>query len=169
MRKRALAFSVLSSSAVLVLGWQVGSSGVASPGIEPNTAISPAPTAPAASPPSDANAPTGSHTGGTSGHSSTGSSTAAPSGAYTGAAASTPYGDVQVRITVAGGKLADVSAIRLTDANSRSVSISNGAAPILRQEVLAAQSATVDMVSGASYTSGGYLQSLQSAMDKAGL
>ncbi|MCU1471197.1 MAG: FMN-binding protein [Glaciihabitans sp.] len=74
-----------------------------------------------------------------------------------------------MRITVASGKLTDVTAVHLTDNGGRSVEISNYAAPILRTEVLAAQSANVSSVGGATYTSQGYLTSLQSALDQAGL
>jgi uncharacterized protein with FMN-binding domain len=74
---------------------------------------------------------------------------------------------VQVRIVVTGRRLTDVTALHLTDSSSRSVSISAYAAPILRREALAAQSARIDTVSGASYTSQGYQQSLQSALDLA--
>lgn len=81
----------------------------------------------------------------------------------------TAYGDVQVKITVSAGKITDVTALHLTDSSGRSVQISNRAAPVLRDEVLAAQSSSVQMVSGATYTSEGYLTSLQSALDQAGL
>ncbi len=74
---------------------------------------------------------------------------------------------MQVRIVMTGGRLTDVTAVHLTDSSSRSVSISAYAAPILRREALAAQSARIDTVSGASYTSQGYIQSLQSALDLA--
>ena len=66
-----------------------------------------------------------------------------------------------------GTRITDVVALRLTDSSSRSVQISAQAAPILRQEALSAQSAHIDSVSGASYTSAGYIQSLQSALDVA--
>jgi uncharacterized protein with FMN-binding domain len=88
-------------------------------------------------------------------------------GSFTGTSVSTRYGSVQVEITVSGGKITDVAALHLTDAEQRSVEISNEAAPILRSEVLAAQSASVATVSGATYTTEGYLTSLQSALDKA--
>lgn len=88
---------------------------------------------------------------------------------YTGDSEETRFGAVQVEITVAGGKITNVVALHLTDADGRSVQISNNAAPLLRSEVLAAQSATVDTISGATYTTEGYLSSLQSALDKAGL
>jgi uncharacterized protein with FMN-binding domain len=76
---------------------------------------------------------------------------------------------MQVEIVVAGGKITDVKALQVTNRGGRSVQISNYAVPILRKEVLAAQSAKVSSVGGATYTSDGYLQSLQSALDKAHL
>jgi uncharacterized protein with FMN-binding domain len=76
---------------------------------------------------------------------------------------------VQVEIVVANGKITKVKALQLTNQGGRSVQISNYAAPILRKEVLAAQSAQVNSVGGATYTSQGYLSSLQSALDKANL
>lgn len=92
-----------------------------------------------------------------------------PSGSVTGALVATPYGDVQVRVAFTGKHITDVRALRLTDRSGTSVSISAQAEPILRQEALDAQSAQIDMVSGATYTSEGYVQSLQSAIDAAHL
>jgi len=79
----------------------------------------------------------------------------------------TRYGPVQVEITVAGGKITAATAIELPS-GGRSGAISQYAAPILSSEALAAQSAQIDLVSGATYTSDGYAQSLQSALDQAG-
>jgi uncharacterized protein with FMN-binding domain len=76
---------------------------------------------------------------------------------------------VQVKLVVAAGKITDVVAVHLTDQGGRSVQLSNRAAPILRSEVLKAQSAKVASVSGATYTTDAYLLSVQSAIDKAGL
>jgi uncharacterized protein with FMN-binding domain len=90
-------------------------------------------------------------------------------GTYRGQSVSTPYGNVQVQIRVSGGKITDVTALALTDLGSRSVQISNQAAPLLRQEVLQSQSANVSFIGGATYTSEGYLASVQSAIDRAGL
>ena len=84
-----------------------------------------------------------------------------------GALVDTQYGGVRVQIVVSAGRLTDVRALQLTDSSSRSVSISAQAAPILRREALAAGSAKIDTVSGASYTSQAYIQSLQSALDAA--
>ena len=98
------------------------------------------------------------------------SSSARPaSGSVRGALVQTPYGNVQVRVYYTGKQITDVQALHLTDSSDTSVSISAGAEPILRQEALAAQSAQIDMVSGATYTSEGYQQSLQSAIDAAHL
>ncbi|MGE3193315.1 MAG: FMN-binding protein [Microbacteriaceae bacterium] len=112
----------------------------------------------------------GTSTGSTgSGSSASGSGSSAADGTYTGDSVPTRFGDVQVQVTVSGGQITDVTPLRLTDRDGRSVQISNRAAPILREEVLSAQSANVRMVSGATYTSEGYLNSLQSALDQAGL
>jgi uncharacterized protein with FMN-binding domain len=88
-------------------------------------------------------------------------------GTYTGSVEETRYGPMQVEIVVSGGKITDVKALQLTDSDPRSQQISNDAAPVLRSEVLAAQSASVATVSGATFTTEGYLTSLQSALDKA--
>ncbi|WP_260235741.1 FMN-binding protein [Curtobacterium sp. ZW137] len=111
---------------------------------------------------------TGTGTSGTE-NASSGSGSSAADGTYTGTAVSTRYGDVQVEVTVAGGKLTEVTALQLTDDDPRSSMISAQAAPVLRQEALTAQSAQIDTVSGATYTSDGYIQSLQSALDQAGM
>jgi uncharacterized protein with FMN-binding domain len=91
----------------------------------------------------------------------------AADGTYNGSTVRTGYGTVQVAVTIAGGKISDVTALKLTDQSDRSVSISAQAAPMLRNEVLSAQSAKVSSIGGATYTSGGYLKSLQSALDSA--
>ncbi|HEY3190290.1 MAG TPA: FMN-binding protein [Solirubrobacteraceae bacterium] len=101
---------------------------------------------------------------------SSGSSTARVSGKQVdGDVVATRYGDVQVRITVSGGKVVDVTPLALPQSDGRSVQISTTAAPLLRQEVLSAQSGNVDGVSGATYTSQGYEQSAASAIAKAGI
>ncbi|HEX3811748.1 MAG TPA: FMN-binding protein [Mycobacteriales bacterium] len=77
----------------------------------------------------------------------------------------TQYGPVQVRVVLTGGHLTDVSAIQLPSDSPHSQQISSYARPLLRQEALAAGSAHIDIVSGATYTSTGYAQSLQAAID----
>ncbi|RZU77233.1 uncharacterized protein with FMN-binding domain [Micromonospora kangleipakensis] len=108
--------------------------------------------------------PTGSDSSG--GSSSNGSSA---SGKATGSVAQTRWGPVQVRITVSGGKITDVTALQVPDGNRRDQEINDYAVPILRQQALAAQSAQIDTVSGATVTSDGYRESLQSAIDAAHL
>jgi uncharacterized protein with FMN-binding domain len=76
---------------------------------------------------------------------------------------------VQVSITVNGGKITDVAVPVYPTGNGRDQEINAYALPALRQETLAAQNAAIDTVSGATVTSDGYLQSLQSALDAAGL
>jgi len=142
VRTRAAIASILACSTILVGAWELGTAGVttAKTHSSPSTAGSAAPAAPGAT-----------------------------NGSFTGSVASTRFGNVQVRISVAGGQIADITALQLTDADGRSVSISNRAAPILRSEVIKAQSASVHSVSGATYTSDAYLTSLQAAIDQAGL
>jgi len=88
------------------------------------------------------------------------------SGVATGAVAHTDYGTVQVRVTVIHGRIVNVAALRLPHGNQMDVQLSKPAARVLESRVISAQSANVDMVSGATYTSEGYLSSLQSALDR---
>lgn len=88
-------------------------------------------------------------------------------GTYTGQSASTRFGPVQVALTVSGGQITAVDVVDYPDSNSHDRQINERAIPQLVSETLDAQSADIDMVSGATYTSDGYLQSLQSAIDQA--
>lgn len=92
-----------------------------------------------------------------------------PGTSYSGAAEDTRYGIVQVKITVSGKTITNVGFVQLTAFDGRSQRINSGAAPTLLQETLKAQNAHINSVSGASYTSQGYVESLQSALDKAGI
>ncbi|GAA4377514.1 FMN-binding protein [Agromyces bauzanensis] len=186
MRRRAAVLASAASAVVILGGWQLGAmSAVTSPVVQGSAGTgggSNSATDAAASG-ADAGTGTGSSTGSATGRSGTSTGAGATGGAtatapqaaasgidgtYTGATMSTRFGNVQVQVTVSGGAITDVSALHLTDADRRSVQISNRAAPVLRNEVLQAQSASVSMVSGATYTSMGYLRSLQSALDQAG-
>ena len=88
---------------------------------------------------------------------------------YTGDAVSTRFGPVQVQITVTAGKVTKSEVTQVPWNDPRDQEINSQAVPILNQEAVQAQSAKIDMVSGATYTSDGYLQSLQSALDQAKL
>ncbi len=87
--------------------------------------------------------------------------------AVDGAVVSTPYGPVQVAVTFSGNRITDVRNVRTPSGANRSVHIAAQATPVLRREVLTAQSARIDSVSGATYTSDGYAQSVQYAIDHA--
>lgn len=122
----------------------------------------PSSTAPAGSPSTSSAPPVPGRT------SSSASATTAPATqTIDGAPVETQYGIVQVRVTLNGTRITNVSFVQLQAFDDRSQQINSYAAPILLQETLAAQSAHVDSVSGASYTSQGYMQSLQSALDAA--
>ena len=95
--------------------------------------------------------------------------TAAGATTVSGAVAQTRWGPVQVEITVADGTITDVSVVEYPTENRRDREINQAALPVLVSETMDAQSADIDMVSGATYTSEGYLESLQSALDQAGL
>jgi uncharacterized protein with FMN-binding domain len=84
-----------------------------------------------------------------------------------GPTVSTQYGPVQVAATVSGSQLRDVRALVLPSGDGRTNEISAQAGPLLRQEAMAAQSAQINTISGASYTSDGYRRSLQAALDRA--
>ena len=113
---------------------------------------------------------TGSTTSGSTGSTSSGSSAGTATGTtVTGSAADTRWGPVQVEITTDGSTITAVDVVEYPTENPRDQEINAYAVPELVEETLAAQSADIDVVSGATVTSTGYLQSLQSALDQAGL
>ncbi|CAM5644950.1 FMN-binding protein [Streptomyces viridochromogenes] len=97
------------------------------------------------------------------------SSGAGATGTFTGAVEQTPYGPVQVAVTLSHGRVAEVRALQTPGGDARSRAIADYAVPTLTREALGAQSADIQAVSGASYTSEGYMRSLQSALDQAGV
>ena len=101
--------------------------------------------------------------------SSSSSSSTTKSTTVTGAVASTQWGPVQVQLTLNGGEITKVSVLQYPNGNGKDAEINSYALPILTQETTSAQSASIDMVSGATVTSTGYIQSLQSALDQANL
>ncbi len=108
-------------------------------------------------------------TGGATSTSTPSSGSATTTKTVTGSSIDTRWGPVQVRITVTGSTLTAVTAIVYPSENPRDQEINSSAVPELNKEALAAGSAKIDMVSGATYTSTGYIGSLQSALDRAGL
>lgn len=87
----------------------------------------------------------------------------------TGPTVQTQWGPVQVQLTLEGGRITDVSVLQHPSGNPQDDAINSYALPILVRETLDQQNAQIDMVSGATVTSVGYLQSLQSALDQAGV
>ena len=160
MRRVTLWLFSTVAAVVLLFSYRTSTSGAAAPAVAAVApATTPAPASPS-SPSSSASPPSSAGAGGSSG---SGSKT------YTGSVAGTRWGDVQVTITVSGGRVTDVQVPIYPDGNGRDQEINAFALPTLVQETLRAQSADIQTVSGATVTTGGYLQSLQSALDAAGL
>ncbi|WP_448006780.1 FMN-binding protein [Agromyces bauzanensis] len=152
MRRSSAVILVSASTVTLGAGWVIGAGYWAPPEIAPTAAP---PTVPV---------PTAGST-----DAATDAATAEPGPvAVDGAVIDTKYGTVQVQVVIDGEVIADVVVLKLTDSSETSVEVSARAAPILREEILAAQSTAVENVSGATYTSDAYRTSVQSALDAAG-
>ncbi|MGV9250362.1 FMN-binding protein [Streptomyces sp. NPDC003697] len=154
LRRIVLASAATVSGLVMLLSLK--------PHTPPRIAAAPAPAASGA-PGGTAGSGDTSGAGGSSGGNGTGTRT------LTGRSVETRWGPVQVRVTVTDGRITDVTAVTYPEENPRDQEISSYALPQLRRETLDAQSAGIDTVSGATYTSDGYRRSLQSALDSAGL
>jgi uncharacterized protein with FMN-binding domain len=141
----------------------------AAPSSEATLAASAAPattTAAATTTPSAAATTTTATTTSTTTTSRSTSSTASATRSAVGEAVGFQYGDLQVKVTERGGRITNVSIVSFQISDPRSESIDEYAVPQLREQVISAQSAHIDGVSGASYTSSAYEQSVQSALDK---
>jgi uncharacterized protein with FMN-binding domain len=86
-----------------------------------------------------------------------------------GSPADTEFGPVQVQLKVTGGRIVSATAINYPQESGHDLRINSYAIPVLQQETVSAQNAQIDTVSGATVTSNGYRQSLQSALDAAHL
>jgi hypothetical protein len=145
MRRIVLWFMSTLTAVVLLFGYSTSTSGPAAVGGQSSAVASGNPVS-----------------GGGTGTSSTAVT-------VTGPAVSTRWGDVQVAITVDGSTITDVTVPVYPNGNGRDQQINAYALPILIQDTLDAQSAKIDMITGATVTSEGYVQSLQGALDQAGL
>jgi uncharacterized protein with FMN-binding domain len=169
-------------SLVLVANFHTAPGGVnlaTAPLSEQTTSAAPGTSNRSTSPPTPGSAPPSTRASSFSTSSTTARSATVPTAASSttaplvtrrtidGPVISTRYGDVQVGVSLTGKQIVDVRAIKLPYDRPRSQRISESAAPILRNEALQAQSANIDTVSGASYTSQGYIASLQGALDQA--
>jgi uncharacterized protein with FMN-binding domain len=85
-------------------------------------------------------------------------------GSFTGAVIPTQFGDVQVRVVIASGRVTDVSALQMPTDRARSAEITQYVTPVLHDEVIQAQSARIDVISGATFTSEAYAESVNDAL-----
>ena len=170
--KRIVLWVLSTLSAVVVLfGYHTSTSSVMATGSEGafSTSLQGQTTAGSGSSTTTSGAapPTDSSSGSPS--ASSDQSTSGSATTVTGDAAQTRYGAVQVQLEVTGSTITNVSILQYPDQDGRDLQISNFSLPQLIQDTLDSQGDSVSMVSGATYTSEGYLQSLQSALDQAGL
>jgi uncharacterized protein with FMN-binding domain len=159
VRRVILAVASTVTGLVLLLGFKTQSAvhaSVTPAAIAPGSATGSTTTTPSAAP----------STGSSSTGSSSGSTGSTASKTVTGSSVDTRWGPVQVRITVVNGKITSAQAVDYPQNNPRDQEINAVAIPQLQQETISAGSASIDMVSGATYTSQGYIQSLQSALDQ---
>ncbi|MEN3307895.1 MAG: hypothetical protein V7603_4097 [Micromonosporaceae bacterium] len=142
-------------------GAAAGAAGAAAPGI-----VSGGSTAGPSSPGPSSPGPS-STSGSTGGGSSGGGSSGSGQTVVNGTVADTRWGPVQVQVTISAGKIVEVTALQVPNGNQRDDEINSFAVPQLLEEVLQAQSASINMISGATVTSDGYIRSLQAALDAA--
>ncbi len=164
MRAGSAFLAGVGSAAIVAIGWQAGV----------GTLVSSLPQSQAAASGTTTGASSSTSSNSATTDTSSQAATTAPvasgpaDGTYDGSVVNTRFGTVQVQAVISGGKITDVIAVKLTDADRKSVAISQQVAPMVRSEVLTAQSAKVANISGGTYTTQAYLQSLQSALDAAG-
>jgi uncharacterized protein with FMN-binding domain len=149
---RAKFAAVIASAGVLGAGWAVGTANGATVTNTTGTTATNGTT---------------TSTSTTNSNTTTSGSTSYKDGTYTGTTVQHRYGSVTVAVTISGGKITNVTAQALDPGDRRSQSIDSQAVPIMKSEVLAANSANVQTLSGATYTTTAYVTSLQSALAKA--
>jgi len=166
---RSKAAVILASAGVLVAGWQIGTANgqTVEEATSPTTTTTTDTSSGTSSDTTSGSSDTSSDTSSGSSSSTSGTTASGVSGTFTGETASNQYGDITVTVTLENGVITEVEAdASVYDHHSQRYV--QTAIPILRDEVLAADSADVNLVSGATFTSESYLTSLQSALDKAG-
>lgn len=157
IRRSPIVLAATTAGVAFVLAFNTQPAPLAGTGTGTGTAIS-----------SGATAGSGGSGSGSSGSGASGPGSQASTGPVTVVGVDQPnqYGDVQVQVTYSGGQITDVTALNLPTGDSRSQQISAIAGPQLASQAMTAQSASIDGVSGATYTSTGYQASLQSAIDQ---
>ena len=151
MSTRAKFAAVIASAGVLGAGWAVGTANGATVATTTTTGTT---------------ATTGTTTSGATSKTTSGSSTY-KDGTFTGTTVQHQFGSVTVTVTISGGKITNVTAQALDGGDRRSQSIDSQAVPMMKTEVLSANSASVSTIGGATYTTTAYITSLQSALAKA--
>ena len=171
--KRALPAAIITAFGLFALASFKSTSGLptksAAAVIVPRTTVPPS-TAPPPTSRSTAPATTPATTPATVAPTTTPAATTPPTAAQARTIMGDPvdnqYGTVQVKVTLQGSQITDIVAVQMPDSHQRSLEISQQAEPLLRQEALQAQSAQIDLLSGATFTSESYAQSLQGALDR---
>lgn len=168
---RRISFWILSTVSTLVLLFGYHTSTSSTLAVSPGTVIVSGSGSGTGSGSASGSGSAGASGSGSAGGSGSGSGGGSSSGTrtVTGAVEATQWGPVQVQLTVRGGTITKVAVLQYPNGNSRDTEINAYALPILISETTRAQSAQIDMVSGATVTSTGYIQSLQSALDQAGV
>lgn len=168
MRARSAFLAGAGSAAIIAIGWQSGLGALAQ-NLPTSQAMASGTTGSAstsiATP--SASASSSASASASSSATSTTTSTTYKDGTYTGSVIATRYGNSQVKVVISGGKITDVVVLQRQQVDQKSNQISASAVATLKTKVLAAQSAKVSNISGATYSTQGYLQSLQSALDQA--
>lgn len=169
MRARSAFLAGAGSAAIIAIGWQSGLGALAqnlptSQAMASGTTGSASTSTATATPSATASA---SASASASSSAATATSTTYKDGTYTGSVIATRYGNSQVKVVISGGKITDVVVLQRQQVDQKSNQISASAVVTLKTKVLAAQSAKVSNISGATYSTQGYLQSLQSALDQA--
>lgn len=169
MRSGSAFMAGLGSAAIIAIGWQAGVGTLTSALPQSGTSASGTTTAAGTTSGTSSSSSSSATTDTSSQGATTAPVASGPAdGTYDGSVVNTRFGTVQVQAVISGGKITDVVAVKLTDTDRKSVAISQQVAPMVRSEVLTAQSAKVANISGGTYTTQAYLQSLQSALDAAG-
>jgi uncharacterized protein with FMN-binding domain len=170
MRQKKWRGTILFSAILVVMGATIGLKlyGVGETAAAPSAAVAGVTSSgtTGSSTSDSASTPTATATPSPSDTSTPSTSTASDTKLVTGSVVNTRYGPIQVQVTFSGSKITAVQALQTPSDDRRSESINEQAVPMLTQEALSSQSANIDTISGATYTSDGYKQSLQSAIDQ---
>jgi uncharacterized protein with FMN-binding domain len=167
MRRITMWFIATVVVVVLLFSYRTSLGGRIAPGAD-GTGLAGGTGAGGANPPGIVTQPTtGPSTSANGGATSGGTTGNGQNAVVNGTVAQTRWGPVQVQVTIKSGRIVEVAALQVPSGNFRDQEINSYAVPQLRQEVLTAQSAQIDTISGATVTSDGYVESLQAALDAA--